>query len=120
MATDLERLVVQLSADVKGYQNALNKAMGVTNRQARSIENRFKKMNTALSASYAGLATSAAKAFALIGGAQGFRQLSDSATKIDNSLKVAGLVKRREMGDAQRAGEAEVCVSGLASQGGAK
>lgn len=91
MATDLERLVVQLSADVKGYQNALNKAMGVTNRQARSIENRFKKMNTALSASYTGLATSAAKAFALIGGAQGFRQLSDSATKIDNSLKVAGL-----------------------------
>jgi GH24 family phage-related lysozyme (muramidase) len=26
---------------------------------------------------------------------------------------VGGLVKRREMGDAQRAGEAEVCVSGL-------
>ncbi len=91
MATDLERLVVQLSADVKGYQNALNRAMSVTNRQARSIENRFRKMNTAISASYTGLATSAAKAFALIGGAQGFRQLSDSATKIDNSLKVAGL-----------------------------
>ncbi|MGA6113365.1 tape measure protein [Agrobacterium radiobacter] len=91
MATDLERLVVQLSADVKGYQNALNRAQGITNRQARAIESRFKKMNTALSASYAGLATSAAKAFALIGGAQGFRQLSDSATKIDNSLKVAGL-----------------------------
>lgn len=91
MATDLERLVVQLSADVKGYQNALNRAQGITNRQARAIESRFKKMNTALSASYAGLATSAAKAFALIGGAQGFRQLSDSATKIGNSLKVAGL-----------------------------
>ncbi len=91
MATDLERLVVQLSADVKGYQNALNRAQGITNQQARAIESRFKKMNTALSASYAGLATSAAKAFALIGGAQGFRQLSDSATKIDNSLKVAGL-----------------------------
>ncbi|MBY5698511.1 lysozyme [Rhizobium leguminosarum] len=28
---------------------------------------------------------------------------------------VGGLVKRREMGDAQRAGEAEVCVSGLSS-----
>ncbi|MCZ7855051.1 tape measure protein [Agrobacterium salinitolerans] len=91
MATDLERLVVQLSADVKGYQNALNRAMSVTNRQARSIENRFRKMNSAISASYAGVATGAAKAFALIGGAQGFRQLSDSATKIDNSLKVAGL-----------------------------
>ncbi|KAA3504349.1 glycoside hydrolase [Rhizobium rhizogenes] len=33
---------------------------------------------------------------------------------------VNGLVKRREMGDAQRAGEAEVCVSGLPQQGGAK
>ncbi len=91
MATDLERLVVQLSADVKGYQNALNRAQGITNRQARAIENRFRRMNTTIAASYTGLATSAAKAFALIGGAQGFRQLSDSATKIDNSLKVAGL-----------------------------
>lgn len=91
MATDLERLVVQLSADVKGYQNALNRAQGITNRQARTIESRFASMNKRLSASYSGLAAGAAKAFALIGGAQGFRQLSDSATRIDNSLKVAGL-----------------------------
>ncbi|MGP4670643.1 tape measure protein [Agrobacterium salinitolerans] len=48
-------------------------------------------MNKRLSSSYSDLASGAAKAFALIGGAQGFRQLSDSATKIDNSLKVAGL-----------------------------
>ncbi len=91
MATDLERLVVQLSADVKGYQNALNRAQGITNRQARAIESRFASMNKRLSASYSGVAAGAAKAFALIGGAQGFRQLSDSATRIDNSLKVAGL-----------------------------
>ncbi|WCK24159.1 tape measure protein [Agrobacterium pusense] len=76
---------------MKGYQNALNRAQGITNRQARAIENRFRRMNTTIAASYTGLATGAAKAFALIGGAQGFRQLSDSATKIDNSLKVAGL-----------------------------
>ncbi len=91
MATDLERLVVQLSADVKGYQNALNRAQGITNRQARAIESRFASMNKRLTASYSGVAAGAAKAFALIGGAQGFRQLSDSATRIDNSLKVAGL-----------------------------
>lgn len=91
MATDLERLVVQLSADVKGYQNALNRAQGLTNQRARSIENRFAKMNSTIAASYGGLMTSATKAFALIGGAQGFRTLSDSATKIDNALKVAGL-----------------------------
>ncbi len=91
MATDLERLVVQLSADVKGYQNALNRAQGFTNRQARAIESRFASMNKRLTASYSGVAAGAAKAFALIGGAQGFRQLSDSATRIDNSLKVARL-----------------------------
>ncbi|MGP4691613.1 tape measure protein [Agrobacterium cavarae] len=48
-------------------------------------------MNSAISASYGGLVNSATKAFALIGGVQGFRSLSDSATKIDNALKVAGL-----------------------------
>ncbi|NTA10409.1 tape measure protein [Agrobacterium tumefaciens] len=69
----------------------MNKAQGLTNQRARSIENRFKKMNSTIAASYGGLATSAAKAFALIGGVQGFRTLSDSATKIDNALKVAGL-----------------------------
>lgn len=91
MATDLERLVVQLSADVKGYQNALNRAQGITNRQARAIESRFASMNKRLTASYSGVAAGAAKAFALIGGAEGFRQLSDSGTRITNSLKVAGL-----------------------------
>ncbi len=91
MSTDLERLVVQLSADIKKYENALNRANGITNQRARAIESRFNKMNATIAASYGGLATTAAKAFALIGGAQGFRQLSDSGTRITNSLKVAGL-----------------------------
>lgn len=91
MAQDLERLVVQLSAEIKGYERALNRAQGITNQRARQIESRFAQMNSRLVSSYNGLAAGAAKAFALIGGAQGFRQLSDSATKIDNSLKVAGL-----------------------------
>jgi len=45
MATDLEKLVVQLSADIKGYQRAMERASGVTNKQARAIENRFNRMN---------------------------------------------------------------------------
>ncbi len=45
MATDLERLVVQLSADIKAYQNGMQQAMGVTNRQARAIENRWRQAN---------------------------------------------------------------------------
>jgi lambda family phage tail tape measure protein len=91
MAVDVEKLVVQLSADIKGFQNAMNKAQGVTAQRARAIESRFLSMNKRVAAGYQGLAANAAKAFALIGGAQGFRQLSDSGTRITNSLKVAGL-----------------------------
>ncbi len=90
-AIDLERLVVQLDANINKYEKALAKAQGTGNARARAIEARFKKMNASIAKSYSGLASSAAKAFALIGGVQGFRELSDAATRIDNSLKVAGL-----------------------------
>jgi hypothetical protein len=91
MAADLEKLVVSLSADIKKYENALNKAMGVTNRQARSIENRFKKMNKGLSGQFMALGGSLTKAFAVAGGIRGAQSLIDSATRIENALKVAGL-----------------------------
>ena len=91
MATDLERLVVQLSADIKGYENALNKASSATNKQARSIENRFNKMNKGLAAGFTTLGNNIVKAFAVLGGIRGFQSLIDSTTRIDNALKVAGL-----------------------------
>ncbi|HEU4985391.1 MAG TPA: tape measure protein [Nitrososphaera sp.] len=91
MATDLERLVVQLSADVKRYENALNKAMGQTNRQARRIEQRFSKMNSAIGAQFTRLGAVAAGAFASGAALRGAQQLIDAATRIENSLKVAGL-----------------------------
>jgi tape measure domain-containing protein len=91
MATDVEKLLVQLSADIKGYENAMKRAVGMTNRNMRQIETRFAKMNKSLSTGASEAAAGFMKAFALIGGAQGFRTLSDSATRIDNALKVAGL-----------------------------
>lgn len=91
MATDIERLVVQLSADFKKYENALNKAMGVTNRQARNIERRFQSMNRNLSGQFTSLGRSLAGAFALAGGIRGAQTLIDTSTQIQNALKVAGL-----------------------------
>lgn len=94
MAADMEKLVVQLSADIKKYENALNRAMGMTNRQAKAIENRFVRMNKRVASS---MSFSGSFGRGLIGGlaagfsAQGVQQLLDSATKIQNSLKVAGL-----------------------------
>lgn len=90
-AQDLERLTVQLSADIRKFENAMNRAAGVTNRQAKVIENRFNAVNKKLSSGFTNLAGTAAKAFALIGGAAGGKELLDASTRIDNALKVAGL-----------------------------
>lgn len=94
MATDLERLVVQLSADVKQYNNALNKAISKTNSSARTIEARFATMNRKLSSQFASLGGIFAKGLAIAGvggGISGAQQLIDSAVRIENALKVAGL-----------------------------
>lgn len=94
MAVDVEKLVVQLSADIKKYENALNRAMGVTNRKAKEIESRFAKMNKRVASS---MSFSGSFGRGLIGGvvagfsAQGVQQLLDSATKIQNSLKSTGI-----------------------------
>ncbi|WLR94247.1 tape measure protein [Shinella zoogloeoides] len=90
-ATDLERLVVQLSADIKKYENALSRAMGQTNKQARQIEARFAKMNKNITTGFSALSQKMVGAFAVAGGIKGLQTLLDSATRIDNALKVAGL-----------------------------
>lgn len=85
--TDVERLVVSLEASITKYERAMRKALGQTNSTARRIENRYKKMGTAINASFA-------RGFALLGGAAAIRaaqQLIDQSTRIENSLKVAGL-----------------------------
>lgn len=91
MATDLERLVVQLSADVKGYENAMRRAQGVTTRQTRAIESQWTRMNRRLSTGFAGLSRTFAAAFAGAAATRGAQALIDAATRIDNALKVAGL-----------------------------
>lgn len=91
---DMEKLVVQLSADIKKYENALNRAMGVTNRQAKAIESRFVRMNKSVASS---MSFSGSFGRGLLGGlaagfsAQGVQHLLDSATKIQNALKSTGI-----------------------------
>jgi tape measure domain-containing protein len=92
MATqDLEKLVVQLSADFKKFENALNRQTNQANKQFKAIEKRAVEMNKNLSNSFSVLGSNVAKAFALIGGAKGLQELSDSAVRIENAMKVAGL-----------------------------
>ncbi|MBY3564129.1 tape measure protein [Rhizobium laguerreae] len=90
-ATDLERLVVQLSADIKGYENALKKAQGVTNRQLGAMQKRALASSTAISSAFVRAGAQIAGAFVAGNLLRSAAQLSDAATRINNSLKVAGL-----------------------------
>lgn len=92
MAQDLERLTVQLSADIKSYENAMKKAVGVTNARAREIEKRYQSMNASVNGAF-GRATTAG--VAALGGALSVREVAryaDAWTAAKNSLAVAGVV----------------------------
>ncbi|WP_312619031.1 tape measure protein [Agrobacterium pusense] len=89
MATDLERLVVQLSADIKGYQNALNRAQGITNRQARAIESRFAKMNSNINSSFRGLLTGSVAGIGAALGTREIAQYADAWTEAGNKINAA-------------------------------
>ena len=91
MSVEYERLAVLLEARVADFEKKIAGATRNAERNFKRIETTSARMQTRLNSTYSGIAASAAKAFALIGGAQGFRQLSDSGTRITNSLKVAGL-----------------------------
>jgi len=95
MATEVEKLVVQLSADVKKYENALSKAMGVTNQRTKAIENRFASMNKNIAR---GVGTLSAP-LAGIGAALGTREIlayAESWTKAKNALSVAGVTGEQQ------------------------
>lgn len=95
MATDLEKLVVQLSADIKGYQREMQKAANVTSSQARAIENRLKQMDGRFSALGTSMARGLIAPLAGISAAltvDSVIHYADAWTSAKNSLAVAGVV----------------------------
>lgn len=97
--TDIEKLVVQLSADIKQYEREMRKAQGVTNAQARAIENRYRAMSKNLDAIGKRSAQSLIAPLAGIGAALSAREVlryADAWTSAKNSLAVAGVVGDRQ------------------------
>ncbi|WP_313760165.1 tape measure protein [Rhizobium sp.] len=90
-ATDLERLVVQLSADITKYERAIARATSVSNKQFAAIERRAVAMNSKLASSFTALGARLGVALAAAFSVKGLADLQDAYTKIQNSLKVAGL-----------------------------
>lgn len=75
IATDLERLVVQLEANMRNYERAMNRAVGKANTSARRIESRFDQANRQLSRGFQMMSRTAVGALGAIGVAVGGAQL---------------------------------------------
>ncbi|MFC4624237.1 tape measure protein [Daeguia caeni] len=95
MATDLEKLVVQLSADLKSFERSMARANGITNSQFNAIEKRARQMNKNLDAIFARSFSGLVAPLGGIGAALGTREIlryADAWTSAKNSLAVAGVV----------------------------
>lgn len=83
MATDVERLVVQLEAQVKSYERSMKRAAGVANQTATQIEGRFNKMNKNLNSMGAGFLKGAAVgAIGALFSAQTVNAITDSVAAL--------------------------------------
>ncbi len=92
MATDIERLVVQLSADFKSFEKSLARQQGISNRQFSAIERRARQMNKNLdsifSRSFSGLTAPLAGIGAALGVDQ-LRKMTDTWTDMTSRVNLA-------------------------------
>lgn len=112
MATDLERLVVRLEAQMKTFENEMKRARTVADSQTKAIENRFaglnsrieKMMSTSASAITAGMS----RLSGIIGTAlsvNALKQYADAWSEAGNKIAAAGeagaltAVRQRELAD---------------------
>jgi tape measure domain-containing protein len=91
VATDLERLVVSLDADIKKFDSSLKRAVATFNGETKKIETRSKTMQKNVQTSFADLGKGFVLGAGLTSGIMAFKDLSDAAIRTENSLKVAGL-----------------------------
>lgn len=94
MATDVERLVVSLEANIKKYERELARSRGVTDSALRGVERSVSNSANKIEGSMArvGASIRGGIAVALAGISVGkLTELTDAFTKVQNSLKVNGL-----------------------------
>ncbi|MFG1341888.1 tape measure protein [Xanthobacter autotrophicus] len=94
MATDLERLTVQIEAQTAKFDKALSRIEGRTVSSTRKVEKQFSQMQKRIDGSFSAIGSQFKGALAAAGlglGAQQLLQYADGWTKANNALKVAGL-----------------------------
>lgn len=94
MADRTEALVLQMSADIRRMERALDRARGQTDRQLGAVEKRFDRMNANIKRSGDALARDLRNTFATIGVAMAIRDVTsyaDAWTTASNKLAAAGV-----------------------------
>jgi tape measure domain-containing protein len=97
MADDMSKLMVLIEANTKAYENAMKKVIASTDGATKKGERAFKKLDdqmrrvdkSAMDATRA--LVRMAGPLAALASAGGFIKLADSANRMENALKVAGL-----------------------------
>lgn len=87
MADKIQTLLVSLEARINQYESTMRKALATTNSTARKVESRFAAMNKAVTTNFGTLAAG----FVGVAALRGAQELIDASTRIENSLKIAGL-----------------------------
>lgn len=94
MARDTEQLVLQLSADLRAFQNQMLRAAGEADRAAQRVERRFQQMNKKLVSDFQNFSNAVSTALATIGVGVVARDvvlLGDVWTRVGNRLAFAGV-----------------------------
>ncbi|KFC68438.1 hypothetical protein FF80_01878 [Devosia sp. LC5] len=86
MPDNIQTLLVSLEARVAGFDREMKRAVGISNKNARSIETRFAVMNRNVSRSFSDFGGMIGKAFAGAAALRGAQTLVDASTRIENSL----------------------------------
>ncbi|MGL4445669.1 MAG: tape measure protein, partial [Alsobacter sp.] len=94
MAREVEALVLQVSADVRRMEKALNQVRGTTNRQLGLVEKRFDTMNARVRKSGEDMARGLGRSLAAVASALTVREVAnyaDAWTNATNRLSAAGV-----------------------------
>lgn len=93
-ATDTERLILQLSSDLRSFERSLQRAEQQVDRSATNIKRRFERNNQEVTRDFNNFANQARTIIASIGLGIAVRevtQLGDTWTRVGNALAFAGV-----------------------------
>jgi hypothetical protein len=89
MATDTEKMLISLQADIRQYERNMQRALQTTQRRASSMERRFSQLQRRGTAAFAGIGASLGPLLGIGGGAAMISGLARAINELDRVAKRA-------------------------------